>query len=300
MPPLSRLGGLRLEAIPFDPAWVDEAHSVKYRETLLQRAERLQAYRFFYDSNGYQVEGFLIEPKDGESALPCVISNRGGSNDFGSIDEEFLWGSRTGALAEAGYLVIASQYCGAGRSEGQDDFAGPQTLNDVRRLYDLLVADPRADRSRIGMYGASRGGMMTYLMMREASWLKAAATIAGAADLVDTSFRPQMKAHYEKMFGGSPAECETRSVLSWVHELPKNIPLLLMHGTADWRVNPLDSLRLAQRCLEEKIPCRLHWYEGADHKLSEAYEASTRALIAWFDKYVRDLAPLPDLEPHGD
>jgi dipeptidyl aminopeptidase/acylaminoacyl peptidase len=299
MTSLPRLGGLHLERIPFDHSWIDETTSAKRSEVLLGRAERLQAYRFFYDSNGYQVEGFLIEPKEG-GPFPCIISNRGGSKDFGSIDENLLWGSRTGALADAGYLVIASQYSGAGRSEGEDDFGGPQTINDIRRLYDLLAADPRADLSRIGMWGASRGGMMTYLLLREVRWLKAAATLAGSADLRDTTFRPKMKEHYELMFGGAPAECEKRSVLAWVHELPKDVPLLLMHGTADWRVDPLDSLRLAQRCYEEKIPCRFHWFEGGDHRLSEACQESTRTVIAWFDTYVRDLGPLPDLTPHGE
>ncbi len=294
-----RLGGLRLEPIPFDAAWIAEDSSERRRAILHERAENLDAYRFFYPSLGNQVEGFLIEPK-GSGPLPVIVYNRGGSKDFGSITEKFLRCARPSALAEAGYLVIATQYSGAGRSEGVDDFGGPQTLNDVRELYGLLAADPRADHSRIGMFGASRGGMMTYLMLREASWIKAAATMAGAADLVDTSFRPVMEEHYERMFGGALEGREARSVLSWVQDLPKHVPLLLMHGTADWRVNPMESLRLAQRCYEERIPCRYISYEGADHGLTEVYGESVQQLASWFNRYVRDLTPLPDLEPHGD
>lgn len=297
--PHSRLGGLTLEPIPFDPAWIEETLSLRHRKILQQRADALNAYRFFYPSNGHQVEGFLIEPKEG-GPLPVVIYNRGGTKDFGSITERFLRCTRPAALAEAGFLVIATQYSGAGRSEGVDDFGGPQTLQDIRGLYDLLEGDPRADISRLGMFGGSRGGMMTYMLLREVSWIKAAATMAGSADLIDTSFRPEMDAHYERMFGGTFIEREKRSVLSWVQDLPKDVPLLLMHGTADWRVNPLDSLRLAQRCYEEHIPCRYISYEGADHGLMEVHGESTGQLISWFQKYVRDLAPLPDLEPHGD
>ncbi len=296
---LPRLGGLRLEPIPFDPAWITADLSDRRRAILRDRAETLDAYRFFYPSLGNRVEGFLIEPK-GPGPFPVIIYNRGGSHDFGSITEQFLRCARPSALAEAGYLVIATQYSGAGRSEGIDDFGGPQTLNDVRELYGLLAADPCADVSRIGMFGGSRGGMMTYLMLRESSWIKAAATMAGAADLVDTSFRPVMEEHYARMFGGAPEERKNRSVLSWVQDLPKHVPLLLMHGTADWRVNPLESLRLAQRCYEERIPCRYISYEGADHSLTEVYGESVHQLVSWFDRYVRDLAPLPDLEPHGE
>jgi dipeptidyl aminopeptidase/acylaminoacyl peptidase len=253
----------------------------------------------FYPSGGHRVEGFLVEPIAGQEHLPCLVFNRGGSNDFGKIEDEHLWMRNIGRFAEAGYLVIASQYSGCGQSEGRDDFCGEDTINDVACLYDLLARDDRADETRIGMYGASRGGMMTYLLLRRVSWVKTAVTLGGSAELRDTTFRPKMKEHYEKMFGGALEECEKRSVLAWAHELPKHVPLLLMHGTADWRVDPMDSIRLATRCYEERIPCRLVLYEGADHSASERWKHAYAEARSWFDRFVRDGEPLPNLEPHG-
>lgn len=296
---LSRLGGLTLELIPFLDEYIPDSVSADTAHLIRERTQRIQAFRFFYQSNQNRVEGFLVEPKEGMS-LPCIVYNRGGTGDFGSISERFVLTSNIARFAGEGYLVIASQYSGCGKSEGVDDFCGEQTMNDIYRLYELLRNDTRADVSRIGMYGGSRGGMATYRALRDVSWIKAAATVAGSANLMDTTFRPVMDEHYRKMFGGSIPERQKRSVSEWVEELPKHVPLLLMHGTADWRVNPMDSLELSRRCFLEKVPCRLIMYEGADHSLSEVWRTAFQEALNWFNRFVRDGAPLPDLESHGD
>ena len=40
-------------------------------------------------------------------------------------------------------------------------------------------------------------------------------------------------------------------------------------------------------------------FEGGGHGLSEHRAEVFRAVREWLDRYVRDRAPLPDLEPHG-
>ena len=298
--PLLRLGGLTLERIPFLESYLDEepALPLDVADAIRERAINISAYRFFYRSGDHLVEGFLVEPNVGER-LPCIVYNRGGYGDFGCITERFVLMSGMSRFAEQGYLVIASQYSGCGESEGVDDDGGEQTVNDVLRLYDLLRHDARADALRIGMYGGSRGGMMTYLCLRYASWIKAAVSVCGVASLMDTSFRPEMEAHYQEVFGGGVAERRARSVLEWVDELPKTTPLLLLHGTADWRVNPMDSLLLAQRCYQEKVPCRLVMYEGTDHQFSEHWDEAERESLTWLNRFVRDGEALPNMEPHG-
>lgn len=297
---ISRLGGLTLEPIPFLEEYISPSLPQSIRDIILERVQSIYAYRFFYQSNNNLVEGFLVEPNAGGASLPCIVYNRGGSNDFGSIAESFLFTSNIGRFASEGYLVIASQYSGCGKSEGIDDFCGEQTMNDIYRLYDLLKEDARADVSRIGMYGGSRGGMATYRCLRSVSWIKAAVTVAGSANLMDTDFRPEMEGHYQLMFGGSMIERQKRSVLEWVDELPKDVPMLVMHGTADWRVDPMDSLELGRRCIKANVPCRLIMYEGADHSLTEVWREAYHESLQWFHRFVRDGAPLPDLEPHGN
>ncbi|HVM90902.1 MAG TPA: prolyl oligopeptidase family serine peptidase, partial [Verrucomicrobiae bacterium] len=85
----------------------------------------------------------------------------------------------------------------------------------------------------------------------------------------------------------------------WAHKFCKKTPVLMMHGTADWRVTVKESLNLSGKLYEAKIPHRLVVFEGADHSITE-FRAERRAMTReWFDRFVRDGAPLPNLRPHG-
>jgi dipeptidyl aminopeptidase/acylaminoacyl peptidase len=75
--------------------------------------------------------------------------------------------------------------------------------------------------------------------------------------------------------------------------------MLLMHGTADWRVNPLDSIHMAEKLYKNKIPYKLVVFDGADHGLTEYKSESNRLMLEWFDRFVKNSEPLPSLKPHG-
>ena len=91
-----------------------------------------------------------------------------------------------------------------------------------------------------------------------------------------------------------------RSPVAWPERLCPTTPLLLLHGTADWRVDPGETMSLARGLYDLRRPYRLIMYEGADHGLSEYRAEAYGQIRSWMDRYVRDLEPLPDLEPHGD
>lgn len=262
-----------------------------------RNSKKINVYRMIYISQGHKVIGYIVEPKKGEN-LPCVIYNRGGSSDFGSLKlgQLFLDLSR---FAQAGYVSLFSQYSGNVGGEGTDEMGGSE-IEDILQLYTILKKYQTADESRVGMYGASRGGMMTYLTLAKVDWIKAAVIVAGVADLVQhKDFRPEIDNRYTSMFGDSIEERKKRSVLYWVDTLPKNVPLLIMHGTADWRVNPLDSIRMAEELLKNKIPYRLVMFEGANHALTEYKAEANEMVFQWFDRFVKNNEPLPNILPHG-
>ena len=95
------------------------------------------------------------------------------------------------------------------------------------------------------------------------------------------------------------AALEARSAVRWPEKLYKQTPILILHGTADWRVNPIQSIRMAKALYEAKHPFRLVLLEGGDHALSEHAEEVNRLRKDWLDRYVRDRRPWPSLEPHG-
>ena len=149
------------------------------------------------------------------------------------------------------------------------------------------------------MYCASRGAIATFRLLAETDWAKAAVVISGTVDLFDDAFRPEMTEHYATMFGGSQEEREKRSVLYWPEKLPKSVPILLMYGTSDWRVDPRSALHFSEKLLDLKIPHRLVMFEGSDHMLSERWQESRAMGVAWLDRFVRNDEALPDMKKHG-
>jgi acetyl esterase/lipase len=219
----------------------------------------VQAIRYMSDS--LAIPGYLLRPRRSEAeTLPVIIYNRGGNREVGRIEFETLYSLFDMVLH--GYIVVASQYRGCCGGKGRDEFGGAD-LNDVLNLFPLIDSLPFADASRIGMFGWSRGGMMTYSEL-----------IPGYESDKEGTLRP-------------------RSALYWPDKLHKDTPLLLLQGSADRRNDPLDVLRMAQRLYENDHPFRLVFYEDGDHGLTQ-YESDVRkSILDWFDLYVRDSGSPP-------
>ena len=142
--------------------------------------------------------------------------------------------------------------------------------------------------------------MTTYRLLAETDWARAAIVVSGIVDMPgDVFFRPEMIEHYNKTFGGSEADLKKRSVWYWPERLPKDIPILIMHGSADWRVDPKTSIRLSEKLISLEIPHRLVIFEGNDHSLSENATEALEMKLAWMEKFVKNQAPLPILKKHG-
>ncbi len=255
-----------------------------------------------YWSDGLKVKGYLALPKKG-ARLPAVIFNRGGNRSLGALTD-YSAAMLLGYVAAWGYAVVASQYRGNGGGEGKEEFGGAD-VNDVLHLIPLLESLPRVDASRIGMYGWSRGGMMTYLALSRTDRIAGAVVGAGVADLFEEcERRPEMERVAEELIpnfaSDRQAALAARSVIRWPEKLSPKTPLLLLHGSADWRVSPTQPLALASALYARKRPFRLVLFEGGQHSLSEHREEVNRLVKDWLDRYVRDRRPWPSLEPHGD
>src|SRR5207253_98720 len=107
-------------------------------------------------------------------------SNRGGNREEGQWDTVSL-AFYLGRMATWKYVVIASQYRGNDGGEGKEEFGG-KDVNDVLNLIPALSQITKADTSRIGIEGRSRGGMMTYLALKSTCRFKAAVVNSGLAN----------------------------------------------------------------------------------------------------------------------
>ena len=255
-----------------------------------------------YLSDDLNVKGYLSLPRQ-KGKLPCVIVNRGGNREFGALTSKraLFW---LGKIASWGYVVVASQYRGNAGGEGKEEFGGVD-VNDVINLIPLLAAIPEADTSRIGVYGWSRGGMMTYRALTKTKKFKAAIIGAGAANAFkNIEKRPTMETYgyaalIPNYWENKESELKKRSAIYWADKLCKTTPILLLHGSADWRVPPEEALEMTNKLYEAKHPFRFVFFEGGDHGLTEYRPEVNRLVKDWLDNYVRDKKPLPNLEPHG-
>jgi dipeptidyl aminopeptidase/acylaminoacyl peptidase len=269
---------------------------------LLTKLKEVNFYRITYLSDGLKVTGFIAEPK-AAGTYPCIISNRGGNRDFGQWDP-FFTAFFLGRMASWNYVVIASQYRGNDGGEGKEEFGG-KDVDDVLNLIPALTQLPKADTTRIGMEGTSRGGMMAYMALRRTCKFKAAVVVSGVADAFkNIASRPEMETYvfaelvpdYKK---NKEKELRARSAVYWADEMCKTTPLLILQGSGDKRVEPSSSVDLVQKLLEYKHPVRYVLYEGADHGIREFAAERFAETKAHFDKYLRDGQKLPNLEPHG-
>lgn len=255
-----------------------------------------------YESDGFPISGYLIAPKHtAGKRLPVIVYNRGGNGSFGAITFAEALHSLV-PYAQQGFVVVASQYRGSGDSEpekyGFDEFGGAD-VRDVEKLLALVDRIPQADPDNIFMLGASRGVMMSYLVARNSDHIRAIASINGDADLEsDLAFRPEM----ERVYIGRIPGYETRkkealaerSVIHWAEELPRDMPILLIHGGRDERVDPENGPRLKSRLDAIGHPNRLIVYPEDNHSLHQNWNNAREEIITWFRSHTRVNATPPD------
>jgi len=263
-------------------------------------------YKITYMSDGLKIESYAAIPRK-EGKHPVIIFNRGGNRDFYALQlfkgkAKYPVAYKFSKLANEGYVVIGCNYRGCGKSEGKDEVGG-KDVNDVINLIDVVKEIPEADANRIGMYGWSRGGMMTYLALTKTDQIKAAVVVGASSDktIID---RPKIeKRVYAELipnyWNNKEEELKNRSAIFWVDKFPENVPILMLHGNADWRVKSTNSLRLALEFEKRRIPYRLIIFEGADHEITEFKEDVNKEMISWFDRFLKQNEQIPDMEFHG-
>lgn len=256
--------------------------------TLFHSDSEIVVYDITYISDGLKVKGYLAQPK-APGTYPAIIWNRGGNREYGLLKP-----SSIEPYARNGYVAIGTQYRGNGGSEGREEFGGAD-VNDVLNLIPLLKSMPNVNANKIGMVGYSRGGMMTYIALKEQTLrrtdgIKAACTVGGSSDLFMTAKdRPDMLTNVlMPLIGGGPSEIpeeyEARSAVCWADKI--NVPLLIQHGEVDWRVSVEQAQKLGQELDKHGKVHKLITYPGDDHGLS-GHNGGLTEILAWLDQYLK-------------
>ena len=243
--------------------------------------------KILYYSDGLKVVAYLGRPNQpGKEALPVIIFNRGSGvrNDIAYVHAPLFK-----KLVHAGFLVIAPALRGSEGGEGVDEMGGNE-LNDIKNILPVIEKIPNSDTSHMFMLGESRGGIMTYMALRDKFPVRAAVVIGGITDMAYyLKGRPWEEKFFQERFNNYEQDKDsilnTRSALAWVEAF--DAPLLIMNGQADPQVVPTHALKMAQKLAELGKVYELIIMEGGNHILSgENTERRDKEVIRWFKKYI--------------
>ncbi len=257
--------------------------------------------RIVYRGGDLDIAAFYGCPR-GEGPFPAIVYNRGGSRDFGALK-----GPEIAPFVQAGYVAVASQYRGGPGSGGEDEYGGADVA-DVLALLEVVAQLPEVDPDRIGMVGASRGGMMTYVALKEEALagrhrVRAAATLGGVSDLfMWARQRPEIAwGLFLPLIGTlpdmDPEPFRRRSATYWPELI--DCPLLLVHGEQDDQVSVDHSRTLSNLLRAAGRQVELVTFPGEGHSLA-GVQRGYPAVISWLQRHLA--LPGEDLsyEAHAD
>lgn len=255
-------------------------------EQALDFMKGLDLYSIAFENEGLLITGFLIQPK-GAQNTPVVVYLRGGNRDLGLLKMMTMM-DPLAEFALKGYSVVAINYRGSSASQGADEFGG-KDVGDLGYLLQSLSSLPGLDTSRVALLGVSRGGMMSFQVMKQKPNVKAVAIIGGLSNLLtNRDFHPEMKEVFAELiprYAESPEDVlKERSVYYWTEELPE-IPLLLFHGRQDVHIDVNDSRALVKKLQARDYPVQYREYDD-NHGVTAHREEVIELIIRHFDTYL--------------
>ncbi|MYN46726.1 prolyl oligopeptidase family serine peptidase [Pseudoduganella sp. FT93W] len=185
-------------------------------------------------------------------------------------------------LVEKGYIVLDMDYrasLGYGRNWRTAIYRqmGHPELEDYIDGLNWLVAQHQGDASKVGIYGGSYGGFMTFMaLLRAPEQFKAGAALRPVTDW--TTYNHEYTANILNTPELDPQAYKVSSPIEYADKLQGH--LLIAHGMIDDNVFYQDSVRMAQRFIELK---KDHW-ELASYPLERHGFVHPES---WYDEYRR-------------
>ena len=264
-------------------------------ETIKKNYELIEAHKFKYLSDGLSIAGIVWAPRNIEKPLPSVVWNRGGTFAFGSNAGDRKGEEKNGMLyanipcdfVAQGCVVVASEYREGLGSEGEDE-SGGNDLHDVVRVKEIADQLPVCKPGTSVVAGISRGGMMSYLLASQESWVKAVISLAGEADLFMTEKeRPEFKEIFEKCFGGGEEEMKKRSATYFYNDIPKELPVLIIHTKEDKKVSVEQARKLKELLNESGHTVEYHELEGDSHNVLDLSSPQRNEALEIVNKFLK-------------
>jgi dipeptidyl aminopeptidase/acylaminoacyl peptidase len=273
---------------------------------MLQHGSQVKIERVLYPSNTADREmipGYLFTPAAGiprGERRPGLLIVHGGFH--GNFDWKYF--NLCVAAVQQGYAVMFPEYRGStgyGETIYTNDY-GTTDVADVLAAADYLATKEYVEKSRIGLFGHSRGGMITVrLLQKHPQRFQAGVQVCALLDFVAyMSYKPDSRRRQvaqEKTFGGKlpsqnlPAYLDI-SPINFVPDL--QTPLLCLATSGD-KIVPvsINTQRLVDLLKAHNKVHAAHIYNNAPggHSFLFADSAEARDCFQrsfdWFGKYLK-------------
>lgn len=234
-----------------------------------------------YLSQGLKVKGMLAEPKE-EGLYDGLLYLRGGIKNVGKVRP-----SRIAQFAQEGLIVFAPFYRGNQGGEGDEDFAGEDRY-DAFSGFELLKHHERVHKSRIHIFGFSRGGVMALFTAIQYPEALTVTTWGGVSDMaLIYKERKDLQRMMKRVIGSikkHPNQYEIRTPLNYIEQL--NAPILIIHGMLDQNVSVQHALMLEQCAKKYKKQVEKWYFQEYDHHFPPLQNKRvTEQMIKWMKKH---------------
>jgi dipeptidyl aminopeptidase/acylaminoacyl peptidase len=256
------------------------------REQLRSPNKHISLHLITYVSQGLRVKGYLAVPEETKPA-PALIYCRGGIRKVGMVRKR-----RILSMAKRGYVVFAPFYRGNEGGEGREDFGGDDRF-DVCHAITLVQSLPEVRAGKhVPLIGFSRGALMAMLAAKECSEAGPVVVWGGVSDLFDTyEERVDLRRMLKRVVGHPKKQSEAyeqRSPVYWIDQI--QVPVMIVHGTADDQVSIEQSRKLALKLEEAGMDYAMELYDGLPHRFpKEEDERALDAVFAWITRKLQEM-----------
>jgi alpha-L-fucosidase 2 len=235
-----------------------------------------------------------VSVPDGEGPFPAVIIVHGGGWSGGDKQQDIT--PLFQPLTDAKYVWFSINYRLA------PTHRWPACFEDVKTAIGWVkahAADYKADAERLAIAGHSAGGHLAFLAAEQNEATKRVQAVIGLAPVTDFEQDLEQRGGLSTSLQAlldRPQQVtdESRQILKRIgainHIKPGLPPFLLIQGSADRTVQPIQSQNFVAKLKEANVPADLIVLNGAMHRVTQwdDFDASWKArMVAWLNKTLK-------------
>jgi dipeptidyl aminopeptidase/acylaminoacyl peptidase len=255
-------------------------------------------------SDNSEVHGLLTMPLNytAGTKVPMILFIHGGP----TAQDDHAFAPDRQLFAAHGYAVLNVNYRGStGRghaySEAINADWGHKEVIDLQAAVDAAIATGKIDADHMGIGGWSYGGILTDYMIASTTRFKAASSGAGMGNLLGFYGIDQYILQYDNELGPPWKNLDAYIKLSYpfLHADRIKTPTLFMGGDKDFNVPVQGGEQMYQALKSVGTPAELIVYPDQFHGFTRPSFIKDRysRWFAWYDNYVRGIAPKPEPTP---